>query len=78
MLDKYFNYSLDSNPKRYTGTMEKYKGPCVCERITNSNEKNPFPWKEMTKGGQFPKNCFECSCGKNHFCYSPEKNSGLK
>ena len=56
----------------YNGPMVKHTGACICLSLTMSNEKAPFDWQAQT-GGQFPKNCFECNCGRRWWCGNPEK-----
>lgn len=51
----------------YSGPMVEYDGPCVCEQIATANTETPFPWDELTQGGQFPEHCFKCSCGRTWF-----------
>lgn len=55
--------SIVDAPKEYAGSIKAYTGDCVCHRIETSDKEVPFPWFEMTQG-QFPNNCFECSCGQ--------------
>jgi len=43
----------------YSGPMFQYEGPCVCA----TTQESEFPWEKLTNGGQFPENCFKCSCG---------------
>lgn len=48
---------------QYTGPMYQYRGPCLCDIIRKSDAQRPFKWLLHTKGGQFPHDCFQCSCG---------------
>ncbi len=64
---------VESRPvKRYDGPKLAYTGPCVCQELLRANASAPFPWESMTGGGQFPKKCFTCSCGRNWWNYHPE------
>jgi len=74
MLNKYLDGKVEPELQKYIGEKEKYKGPCICRKISSSNEKNPFPWREITQGGKFPEHCFTCSCGRNWFCWYPKEN----
>lgn len=59
--------NIVDKPKTFDGPMYRYTGPCVCNELSISNLKNPFDWKGHTNQGQFPKNCFECSCGRRWY-----------
>jgi hypothetical protein len=55
---------LVDEPERFSGTVYAYTGQCVCEELRRSTWKSPFPWLRYTNNGQYPKKCFQCSCGK--------------
>lgn len=63
---------------KYTGPIEKYSGPCVCQLLEASSPTDPFDWQTTTNGGHFPQNCFECSCGTRWWCDSPEEHSWVR
>jgi len=74
MLNGYLSRTIKPEPQKYIGEKEEYKGSCVCKKLANSSKKNPFPWKTITNRGNFPENCFTCSCGKNWFCINCNEN----
>jgi hypothetical protein len=55
---------IEEKPKVFEGPVHKYTGPCVCTELRESNSQRPFNWDVHTNAGQFPKNCFQCSCGQ--------------
>ncbi|MBX4215618.1 hypothetical protein KW797_01575 [Candidatus Parcubacteria bacterium] len=68
-MDPAGNLTLVDEPERYRGVKHLYRGPCVCSELnlTQRPSGHPFDWKKHTNGGQYPKNCFECSCRKKWF-----------
>lgn len=62
-------------PKRYSGEMRQYSGPCCCHNIADSRKWMPFNWENHTDGGKYPKNCFRCSCGQRWFRCNPEEEA---
>lgn len=68
---------IEESP-RYSGVKHSYNGPCVCQKILSSNLHAPFDWKTCTNGGQYPKNCFECSCKARWYRGNPEEELWLR
>lgn len=58
---------ITDESKKFVGVMHEYTGPCVCDGLLASNIKRPFDWNTYTNNGQYPKNCFECSCGNKWY-----------
>jgi len=72
-LDEYISGAQSSTgPAEYVGEMYAYTGECVCVQLMLSADHRPFPWSELTNGGQFPKRCFKCSCGNRWHCIEPD------
>ncbi len=57
-------------PKKYSGALHRYEGACLCHQLINLGGIT-FNWGEHTKG-EFPYNCFECSCGEKWYRISPK------
>ena len=72
------NIVLVDQPKQYEGPKHEYTGQCLCLKILLSKTTDPFDWNKYTNGGKYPANCFECSCGKQWFRYSPEEEVWLQ
>lgn len=59
-------------PVRFGGDRVRYSGECVCAALHDPKASPSFDWQRAT-GGNFPQNCFECSCGQRWWCYNPEQ-----
>lgn len=57
----------------YSGTMLSYTGPCVCEKLDSSRKDKPFDWQKLTQG-QYPTNCFQCSCRQQWWRANPSEH----
>lgn len=64
---------LVDEPARFKGEMYTYVGECVCELLRRSTKGNPFPWLKYTNNGQFPNQCFLCSCGEKWYLGNPSR-----
>lgn len=69
---------LIDEPSRYEGKKHEYNGDCICHELALSSKDNPFDWTGHTRGGNFPKNCFKCSCGNEWFQNDPEKAQWIR
>ncbi len=75
-IAKVLNLYLGGNPPstkipRYEGRIVLYEGPCCCSLFEKPGD---FNWEAKTNG-EYPKLCFQCSCGEKWWCYDEEKNA---
>ncbi|MSU74515.1 hypothetical protein EXS57_01915 [Candidatus Kaiserbacteria bacterium] len=62
---------LSDEPARYSGQKHEYVGTCLCAQIGASNKSIPFDWEGQTNKGNYPANCFQCSCGMKWYRGNP-------
>lgn len=67
------NIAILDEPEHYQGIRYVYSGSCVCQKIASSHLKLPFNWHAHTNGGQYPANCFQCSCRRQWYRANPRK-----
>ncbi len=66
-------FELLDEPPKFQGDIFCYTGQCLCKTIEGSDLMHPFDWLANTNGGQYPANCFACSCGKRWFLDDPKR-----
>jgi hypothetical protein len=59
---------------RFAGTKHEYTGECLCAELEVSGLRTNFPWAKHTNNGQYPKRCFQCSCGEKWYLGNPGRH----